>query len=261
MATLEACLAKFVWHDLMTKDVNAAAEFYEQLLPEWSYEQMPMEGGDYHMIKCGARGIGGMVSFAEAPPEVPSHWIGYVAVENCDEAIKTMEAAGGKLCVPAIDVPGVGRFAVVTDPQGAVIKPFQLAEPMEMPRPQPGDFCWDEVMVNDVDAAKKFYSAAFDWGTSEMDMGPAGMYTLFTQGELQVAGAMAIPDGQNVPPHWMSHIMVNDLAARFEKAKQLGATPILDVTDVPNIGQFTIQLDPTGAAFALFQPADHLMES
>lgn len=261
MATMDTCLAKFVWHDLMTKDLEAAAKFYGELLPEWSYEQMPFEGGEYQMIKCGSRGIGGMVALEGAPEEVPSHWICYVAVEDCDASIQQMEAHGGKLCVPAVDVDGVGRFAVVTDPQGAVIKPFQLANPMEMPRPQVGDFCWDELMTTDIEATRKFYSSVFGWGLSEMDMGPAGMYTLFTQGELQVAGAMAIPEGHPPHSHWMSHIMIDDLASRFEKAKQLGATPLVEPTEVPNIGHFTIQLDPTGAAFALFQPAPHLMES
>jgi len=61
----------------------------------------------------------------EWPADIPAHWMIYFAVENCDTAIKKVVELGGQVCVPATDVPDVGRFSVICDPQGAVFSVIQ----------------------------------------------------------------------------------------------------------------------------------------
>ena len=87
-------------------------------------------------------------------------------------------------------------------------------------------------------------------------MGPAGTYTLFKQGDTQVGGCMTMPPeaaSQNVPPHWLAYIAVDDVDASTKKAEGLGAKICHGPADIPGIGRFSIISDPTGATFGIFK--------
>ncbi|MDJ0571845.1 MAG: VOC family protein [Pleurocapsa sp. MO_192.B19] len=113
----------FSWCELMTSDVDAAKEFYQQLF-DWTWKDEPMEGGKtYTTIKAGEQPVGGMFSTDDALSEkTPSpHWGVYVTVDNVDRTVEQAQAMGGKVFVPPTDIPNTGRFAVIGDPQGAVL--------------------------------------------------------------------------------------------------------------------------------------------
>lgn len=120
--------------------------------------------------------------------------------------------------------------------------------------PEVGTFCWNELMTSDAGAAKEFYGSLFGWEVNEMDMGPAGTYTMFKQGDTDIGGMMQIPadQAQMIPPHWMSYIAVSDLDAMVEKAKSLGAN-VLQTLDVGDFGRLAVIEDPTGAHFSFWQ--------
>ncbi len=123
MAVDASILGHFVWHDLITTNVDGAVDFYGKLFPEWSIERLETDGASqYHVIEVAGQDIGGIVGVPEESG-IPSHWIGYVAVEDCDAAVKRTVDLGGNCLVPAIDVPQVGRFAIVQDPQGRCSSP------------------------------------------------------------------------------------------------------------------------------------------
>ncbi len=107
------------WHELMTSDVEKAKKFYAELLG-WGFQEFPMEeGGSYWVAKVDDEGVGGIMG---APPDaagVPPHWGLYITVENVDATVKKAEQIGAKLLVPPMDIPNVGRFSVLQDPQGA----------------------------------------------------------------------------------------------------------------------------------------------
>ncbi len=107
----------FSWNELITTDPKAAAEFYSKLFG-WTSEVMHMECMDYTIVKTGDRQVGGIMA---APAGAPAGWKSYVTVDNIDETAKLAESLGGKLCVPPTNIPDVGRFAIIIDPQGAVI--------------------------------------------------------------------------------------------------------------------------------------------
>jgi uncharacterized protein len=107
----------FSWSELITTDTKAALEFYTKLFG-WNTEVMHMPGMDYTVVKAGERGIGGVMM---APEGVPAGWKTYVTVDNIDETAKLAVSLGGKVCMPPTDIPDVGRFAILIDPQGAVI--------------------------------------------------------------------------------------------------------------------------------------------
>ena len=110
----------FSWHELMTDDVEGAKKFYAELLG-WTLQEFPMEEGEsYWVVKVGDEGLGGIMRTPPAAAGVPPHWGVYITVDNVDAAVKKAEQIGAKVLVPPMDIPQVGRFATLQDPQGAV---------------------------------------------------------------------------------------------------------------------------------------------
>lgn len=111
----------FSWSELMTTDPAGAAAFYGQLFG-WKSKDMDMGTGAYHVQSIGDSMVGGIMGMPPgAPPGMPPMWAVYVTVNNVEETIALCEKLGGKVAVPAMDVPGVGRMAVIADPQGATL--------------------------------------------------------------------------------------------------------------------------------------------
>ena len=107
-----------------------------------------------------------------------------------------------------------------------------------------------ELHTKDVDRSKEFYSGLFDWKLEDIQ----GMdYTIINVGEGTGGGMMKnlTPGG---PDNWLPYILVNDITTSTKKAKSLGATIVTDVTEIPDMGWFSVIVDPTGASFGLWQP-------
>ena len=110
----------FSWNELMTTDVKAAKAFYGELLG-WGMQDMNSAGMDYTMAKLGDKEIAGMMAIPDKAAGMPPTWGGYVTVTDVDQMLTRVEKLGGKICVPAQDIPDIGRFAVIRDPQGAML--------------------------------------------------------------------------------------------------------------------------------------------
>lgn len=116
------------WSELMTTDPARSADFYHQLFG-WTVETMPMPQGPYRVLKVDGTPIGGIMGLpSNAPPGMPPNWCPYVTVDNADETAGECAALGGRVIVPPTDIPGIGRFAVLQDPQGAVLNIMEYAE-------------------------------------------------------------------------------------------------------------------------------------
>jgi predicted enzyme related to lactoylglutathione lyase len=250
---------KFVWHDLMSTDVEKSKRFYGELFG-WRIEKEPK--GPYHLIRVGEQMIGGMLK--NEMPGVPSHWFGYVSVENVEGAVETALKHGGKAIVKKEVIPDVGEFAVIADAHGAVTAPFKSAraggDEGAHTRPQPFSFVWDELLTPDPSAAERFYAALYGWKTQHMPM-PNFTYTLWKhpterdeKGEPRgLGGMMKMPPG--VPhPFWLTYVHVPECDATLAKAQKLGAMVPMPAMSVPNVGRFATIIDPTMAAIAVLQP-------
>ena len=112
----------FLWVELMSRDFDKAKEFYTKLMG-WDVAEMPMpEGYVYNIFMSGNGGVGGGMNMPpEVPPEMPSCWMGYIHAPDLDKALKAVDANGGQIAMPPMEVPGVGRMAHVMDPSGAVV--------------------------------------------------------------------------------------------------------------------------------------------
>jgi uncharacterized protein len=249
-------LGTFIWHDLMTTDLEASKHFYTKLF-DWQAKTH----GDYTEIGIAGRDQGGMM--AQDPSRgIPSHWIGYVLCENVDQTTARAIELGGKVLAPPMEIPNVGRFSVVQDPTGAAFMPFvytgehaQKADTKDQDEsvPPPGRFCWDELLTTDPKKAAAFYTALFGWEVTAMDMGGGMTYWMARKDGKDVGGIMQSPPNAPHPPMWLSYVAVKDVDAKANQAKELGGRVYAAPMDIPNVGRFAVIGDPTGATIALFR--------
>jgi uncharacterized protein len=253
-------IGRFVWYELLTTDPKAAITFYSDVV---GWKNQPFEGSDYTMWVGSQGPLGGVTLLPETAKQMgaPPYWQANVEVANVDETVAKVKQLGGQVYVTE-DVPNVGRFAVIADPQGAVIAVFTPASDMKSHDvAQPGEFSWHELYTTDHEAAFSFYQQIAGWERlGEFDMGAMGKYLLWGRGGKQLGGMMTkpkdmkTPDGRDVPPSWMFYVTTGDLDAALERAKTGGARVLNGPMDVPG-GQRIVQLmDPQGAAFALVTP-------
>jgi predicted enzyme related to lactoylglutathione lyase len=248
MSTVQTKVGHFVWHENQAADVEAAKSFYSQLCG-WTFEVFKPGEMDYVMISSGGATHGG---FWPAPPEgAPSAWIGHVYVEDCDAAAEKAKSLGGTVLNGPMDIPDVGRFALLQDPQGGVISAYTFAGGDATVGE--GVFVWDELSSPDVDASKRFYSEVFGWTSEDTDMGGGMVYTTFRRGEDQVAGLFKQDAEMTGPAEWHPYIGTDDVDASAAKAVELGATQLVPPSDIPEMGRFAMLLDPNRAMFGLFQ--------
>jgi uncharacterized protein len=243
---------KFIWYELLAADPAAARSFYEAVVG-WTASDAGGENAGYTILSAGGRGVGGIGGCSEG--STPG-WTAYVAVADADSAARRLAAAGGEVLNGPGDIPNVGRFAEVADPQGAT---FKLLAPTprggEMPpleRMAPGNVGWHELYTTDWEAAAAFYEAQFGWARDRtMDMGPMGTYQLFAAepGGEAIGGMMTMPDLPK--PAWGFYFVVEGVDAAAERVKQAGGTVAMGPMQVPD-GSFVLQgRDPEGAMFAL----------
>jgi predicted enzyme related to lactoylglutathione lyase len=116
----------FCWSELMTRDTAAATKFYTALFG-WKTKAGGVPGFPYTHWQNDGADIGGMMSIMEQWGPMPPHWVNYVQVNNCDETAAKATSLGGKVCMPPTDIPGTGRFAMLQDPQGAMLSVIALA--------------------------------------------------------------------------------------------------------------------------------------
>lgn len=114
-----------------------------------------------------------------------------------------------------------------------------------------GHFAWNELVTNDVEAAKHFYADTLGWTYESMPMPQGGTYWLARLGDKMVGGLMTMAD---VPPFWLPYIEVDDVDARVAKAAATGGKIMRAPFDIPDVGRIAILSDATGAGVGLMTP-------
>ena len=249
---------KFIWYDVMTTDCKAAETFYRRAIG-WGAKDSGMADRSYTIFSMGPATVGGLMPItAEARAMgVPPCWTGYLAVDDVDDYAARVKKAGGAVHRAPEDIPGVGRFAVVADPHGAVfiiMKGTSDQEPPVVAPGTPGHVGWRELHAGDREKAFAFYSGLFGWTKAEaIDMGPMGVYQTFATGGEPVGGMMTkTPD--TPAPFWLYYFNVDSVDAAVTRVTQGGGRVVMGSHQVPT-GQWIAQcLDPQGAMFAMLAP-------
>lgn len=119
-----------------------------------------------------------------------------------------------------------------------------------------GEFCWNELLTRDVEAAQRFYAEVFGWRYEVSHASAEGPYVVALRDGRPVAGIFDIsgPLFEGIPPHWFAYIATDDVDAAVTAAVEAGARPVREVFAVPGIGRIGLLTDPSGAAIGFFEP-------
>jgi hypothetical protein len=234
--------------DIGTTDVPGATAFYGSLFG-WTVQDMGPDSGGYGIILRGGKQVAGIGPATD--PDRGTSWAVYFATDSADANAAKVEANGGKVIMPPMDVFDQGRLAVFQDPTGvyfSVWQPNQLkgAEAVD----EHGTMSWVELTTQDIATSKSFYEAVLPISTRDADIGDGQTYTLLQVGDKNVAGAMGVPaEAGGMPPQWTVYFAVDDCDAIADKAVELGATEMLR-QDSP-AGRFAFLTDPQGGVFGI----------
>ena len=246
----------FVWYELMADDLEAAAAFYGAVVG-WTGADAGLPDRRYTILSAGGRGVAGAMAMpddARAAGARPA-WIAYIASGDVEGDVAKSTAAGGHVRLAPVDIPGVGRIAILGDPQGAtfgVFAPAGAAPPPPAAHDSAGMAGWHELHAKEWQAAFAFYADLFGWEkTGAVEMGPMGTYLLFGVAGTPVGGMMTSPNAQG----WLYYFTVTDIDAAAARVTGAGGMVLNGPIEVPG-GSWIIQCkDPQGAAFALVTAA------
>lgn len=243
--------APFIWYDLMTPDLKAAAKFYTGVVG-WSIADSGMPGMSYSILKAGDAVIGGMMAMVDGGP--PSMWSGYIYSADVDADARRAKTFGGSICREPEDIPGVGRFAVLADPGGAlfnIFKPVSSEPRTPAPAKTIGHVAWHDLSAGDGAAAWEFYSKMFHWSKEEaMPAGPDNVYQMFATGA-EMVGGMMTKAPETPSANWTYVFTTDAIDAAVERVKTAGGSIVLDPMEVPGGDWLVIAADPFGATFGL----------
>jgi uncharacterized protein len=250
---IEHAPGTFCWIELATTDGPAAKKFYSELFG-WEGQDNPIGPGMvYTMLKLDGKDVGALYQKGDEMKQVPTHWASYIAVTSADETAAKAKSLGGTVVQEPFDVMEHGRMAVIADPTGAH---FCIWQPKQHKgvgiKNENNTLCWNELLTNDTERAKDFYTKLFGW-KSKTDAGETP-YTEWINGEDHIGGMMQIqPFMGPMPPNWGIYIAVDDCDGKVAKAQSLGARTYVPPTDIPNVGRFAVLADPQGAVFNIIK--------
>ncbi|MDR6624629.1 VOC family protein [Caulobacter segnis] len=239
----------FVWFELVTPDAKAAEAFYTAVVG-WKTEASSGPAGPYTIFKAGDFHVGGMLEMKD----VPAGWLGYLGVDDVDAFAKKVEAAGGAIRRPPEDIPNVGRFAVVADPQGAMFVLFRGETDDAPPRPapmSPGSLGWSELHAADWEKLFDFYAPLFGWVKHDtVPMGEMGVYQTFGP-QAAAIGGMFSNHAPAPAPYWLYYFGVEGVDSAIERVKANGGQVLMGPVEVPGGAWVVNAQDPQGGLFAL----------
>jgi uncharacterized protein len=240
----------FSWTDLTTTDQDGAKQFYGQLFG-WDAIDNPVgENMVYSMMQIDGKDVAAISPQPQQQRDagVPPTWNAYVTVQSADDAADRAQKLGATVHAPAFDVMGVGRMAVIQDPQGAF---FEVWEPKAHIGASlvntPGSLAWNELASTDPDGSAGFYRELFGWKIEPFE----GM-----EGYLGIQNSEGHSNGgiraatENEPSYWLVYFGADDAEAGAARASELGATTLVQM-DI-GVGKIAVLQDPQGAVFALY---------
>lgn len=245
---------QFCWVELATPNSDKSKAFYTKLLG-WKYNEFSM--GEIGTYLIGTLGEGkdtcGMYDLSEDMKKmgIPGHWLSYVKVESADDTAAKARSLGGKVMKEPFDVMDKGRMSVITDPTGGAFALWQPKQAGGAPNADPGFFCWNELLTNNLDQAGKFYSDLFGWSPQvhgEMN------YTMLMNRGRPIGGMLPIKkEWGKMPANWLVYFSVKDCDQAVKLTEGEGGKVLMPSTDFPSVGRAAVLHDPLGVAFGVIK--------
>jgi hypothetical protein len=236
----------FTWYDAMSTDPAATRAFYSALFG-WSVTETGGPLGASFVFACGGVPVAGLIPL---DPDLgyPTHWLSYVSAADVEATAGRAMAMGGAVLHPPADIPGVGRFTVLADPEGSLLGVIRLFDPPAADRRAMGGFAWNEVLCPD-EGVRRFYAGVFGYAVVPLELGPIGTYWLFEADGAEQAGLSRADDA--IPGYWLPYVRVPDVDAAVAAARVLGAKVRSAAMTLPKLGRFAVLEDPLGAPFGV----------
>lgn len=244
-----------IWYELMTKEPDGAQQFYGAVMG-WTFEAMPgSPENDYRIASANGTAVGGIMRTPDHADAMPDMWFMYVGVDDVDASAEKVRSLGGHVDIEPSDIPGVGRFAFVADPQGAhfyLMRGESSEESRAFAVRTPGHCSWNELVTSDQKAALDFYGKLFGWEQGgSMLMGDAGDYTFINHDGGMIGAVMDAP-AEATKPYWNFALQVADIDAAKTAIENGGGTVRLGPTELPDDSGWLIQSDDPQGAKVMF---------
>lgn len=244
---------QFLWHELMTGEPRGAVSFYQKIA-NWTGRPSEHDPSYTEMVAgtAAVAGITTVPAVARAGGVKPG-WLVYIGTDDAEVAAWEAQRLGGKVIRNTESIPGIGKFATLRDPYGAVFAVLEPAYQASVKWPVPvGQFSWHELATRDREGALRFYSALFGWQkTGASDMGaPVGVYQMYGWKGKNLGGMYTAPPEMG-PSRWVSYIKVANTAKAATAARKLGATIVFGPMEVPGGDQVAAATDPQQVEFAV----------
>ena len=244
---------RFVWHDLMTKDVAAAKRFYGGLLG-WQFENTKRGDRPYVLARLGADPVAGIVDVSSLPDAAPQ-WISFMAVPDVEKTVSLVRFGGGKVLAEPREVASIARAAVVSDPQGAPLGVAQLHREIrgvvDPTQPVASRFFWQEYLADDAAKALEFYKRLAGYESAITDARLGVEYHVLRTTMRPRAGLFQLPESSDVLPTWLPYVFVQDPAGLATRVTGLGGRVLLPADPARRNGSLVVIADPGGAPLAL----------
>ena len=249
-----------IWYELMTADPDAAKSFYDAVVG-WTIEAQPaMPGMDYRMIGTSAGdNAGGVMRLTDDMVKggAKPGWFFYIGVDDVDASVEKVKAAGGDVVMPAWTIDGIGRMAMVRDPQGLpfyVMRGASEGDSTAFDRAGLGKCNWNELTTDDQQGALKFYAEVFGWEyPDKMPMGEMGDYVFITAAGTPIGAIMQRPK-DSPPANWRFYFRSPDIDAAAATVKQRGGTVLTGPMEVPGGDRIIVINDPEGVNVGVVGP-------
>lgn len=249
-----------IWYELMTRDPDAAKAFYEPLFGWTVSGRSDQPGMDYRMIDTGGGNlVGGVLALSQEQVDGGAHpgWFAYLGVDDVDAVAAMVGERGGGIQMAPFDIPGAGRAALVTDPQG---NPFYImrgasdATSTAYQRMGMGKCNWNELVTADQAAGNAFYADVFGWSyPDKMTMpGDLGDYTFVQAGDDTIGATMQ--SNPHHPPGWTFYFRAPDIDAAAAHVAAVGGKVLQGPMEVPGGDMVLVATDPEGSRFGVAAP-------
>lgn len=245
----------FIWYELLTTDADKAQAFYTNVIG-WTVTDSGQDGVDYRILEANGIGVGGLMQLTQDMISGGARpmWLGYIGVKNVDEIAAAISGSGGAIQMPAMDLPNVGRIAMVADPEGNpfyVMRGASEGTSTAFSEAAVGHCAWNELSTRDQASALSFYQQHFGWEKGDaMPMGEAGDYQLMVQNGTAI-GAISPYLAEGESTGWTYYFQVPDIDAAIAKIGSTGGRVVNGPHQVPGGAWIIIGVDPQGATFAL----------
>ena len=250
---------KFVWADLVTDDVKAAAKFYSSLFG-WRFNDY----GGYIIGMNDERPLCGMFQRPRPKDRVAEpRWFGYISVGSVEEAQRAVTKAGGRVLAEPKKMPKRGQQAVFADPEGAVFGVIKSSSgDLEDFLASPGDWIWIQLLSRDGRKAAEFYRGVAGYEIIENTTSNRLSDFVLTSKGYARATVRTIPSAKqkDVEPTWLPFVRVKNVGESAALAKQLGGKVRIEPKPELFDGKVAVVADPTGAVIGILEWSEGMLK-